>query len=120
VRILIFLSFAGMDLVTSKKQTAKPKPVYKKPPEDLMRDRALEKKHQQENSDNFNEYDNIDNGRMEDEKIVGVAKPLGYWTSLIIGENLTRYMAMRKGSRFTDRIKSKNRERQLQHSRERF
>ena len=71
--------------------------VYKKEEEELYRDLKKEKKKANElnlrgvqrmNNDFEEKNDLID--EREDTKIVGIAKPIGFWTSLILGDQLSQ------------------------------
>ncbi|MDR3290440.1 MAG: hypothetical protein LBT02_04155 [Rickettsiales bacterium] len=77
----------------------KPKPIYKPTDEVLLRDRGKEKKQQKEAVEDFG-FDEI-----EEEEIVEIAKPIGYWTSFVVGKNLSRMMAQRRGL-WADQVKN--------------
>jgi hypothetical protein len=105
VRIVLYLGLTTIDY--TQKKWIKPKtPEYKKPDEDLLRDKGLEAKKEKEQIKSAtkinNKLENIENEH--EEKIVGIVKPIGFWTSLVIGKGLTNMMRSRK---FTDIVMSR-------------
>lgn len=65
----------------------------------LLRDIKKEKKNELKNVEKLSEnlYDPNNNiEKKEDGKIVGIAKPIGYWTSLILGDKLSELLIQKQ------------------------
>lgn len=65
----------------------------------LLRDIKKEKKNELENVEKLSEnlYDpNNDMEKKEEDKIVGIVKPIGYWTSLILGDKLSELLIQKQ------------------------
>ncbi|MDR2527167.1 MAG: hypothetical protein LBC92_04820 [Rickettsiales bacterium] len=110
IRTFLYFFLLSIDVVSKpfKKQDAK---KYDKEEDELLRDKKKEKS--KENL--HHRQDDFQVEEREPERIVGIAKPVGFWTSFIIGKNLTSLM-QQKGL-WTERIKSKERQRQMEKER---
>ena len=65
----------------------------------LLRDIKKEKKNELKNVEKLSEnlYDPNNNiEKKEDDKIVGIVKPIGYWTSLILGDKLSELLIQKQ------------------------
>lgn len=109
IRIIfhLIILFFSMIYVKNKKSNRINKVVpktnvvlYKKEDEELLRDQKKEKKQEKEEfnlqgveriNEEFEEKMNIINYD-DNTKIVGIAKPVGFWTSLILGDQLSQIL----------------------------
>ena len=67
--------------------------------DELLRDIKKEKKNELKNVEKLSEnlYDPNNNiEKKEDDKIVGIVKPIGYWTSLILGDKLSELLIQKQ------------------------
>ena len=65
----------------------------------LLRDIKKEKKNELKNVEKLSEnlYDPNNNiEKKEDDKIIGIVKPIGYWTSLILGDKLSELLIQKQ------------------------
>ncbi len=109
IRIIFYLVILFFSMIYLKKKkdnrTNKLAPktnvvVYKKEDEELLRDQKKEKKQEREQfnlqgvqrmNDEFEERMSTVNYE-EDAKVVGIVKPIGFWTSLILGDQLSQIL----------------------------
>ena len=104
VRIVaFFLNKAYFLKIDSNKKNNKPlKKQPEEPHDDLLRDKEKEKKANKSNIDDF-ELKNVEklSENIEDtnrqkynnqERVIGVVKPIGFWTSLILGDKLSEIL----------------------------
>ena len=102
--IIMFFSMIYLRNKESKKiKRLSPKTnivIYKKEDEELMRDQEKEKKQEREQfnlygvermNQEFEEKMNTVN-HADDIKVVGIAKPVGFWTSLVLGDQLSEML----------------------------
>lgn len=105
--ILHIASFFYVKKKKIKKQQPKTEITsYKKEEEELLRDKKLEDKKTKEQiklegvkrmGDDFEKQSSV----FEDGRIVGIAKPIGFWTSLILGDQLSQILG--RASALNDR-----------------
>lgn len=103
ILIFIFSKIYSKNLkLKAKKETPKKNTnvvIYKKEEDELLRDQKKEKKQEKEQftlqgvqrmNDNTNEDMEISDNYEEDVRVVGIVKPIGFWTSLILGDQLSQ------------------------------
>lgn len=102
IRIIFYiLSLIFIAVYPKKNNEEKGKKQTTNLPHDdvLLRDIKKEKKNELENVEKLSEnlYDPNNNiEEKEEDKIVGIAKPIGYWTSLILGDKLSELLIQKQ------------------------
>ncbi|NBX52955.1 MAG: hypothetical protein EBT63_04830 [Proteobacteria bacterium] len=109
LELIIYFSYKNYQKLKSKSQKLFPKTSKKfdKVDEELSRKKLeIPKAHSQTRAENIqrsfqSEYQILNENSFEEEKIVGIAKPLGFWTRKIFGERIATVIAqaesMKKG-----------------------
>ncbi|GMO63713.1 MAG: hypothetical protein Ta2D_10570 [Rickettsiales bacterium] len=119
IRLFVYLSLKSMGIINKTFNNKKKKVLVTVADEDLKRDLKTEQKQKQEQlkrGNNLNPALEQEVARMRNEQIVDVAKPVGFWTSKVIGDGLTSMMKDRNIS-WRDLILQKTKTRQRQHDR---
>jgi hypothetical protein len=93
-RIILYITLLGLDNLQKTFKGSKSTNTSKKEEDELLRDKKREKRKEKE-LQNAQESNELIDDVPEKPRIVGIAKPVGYWTSLIIGQRL-REMFMEK------------------------
>ena len=102
IRIIFYILSLILIVVHPKKNNEEKskKQITNLPHDDeLLRDIKKEKKNELKNVEKLSEnlYDPNNNiEKKEDDKIIGIVKPIGYWTSLILGDKLSELLIQKQ------------------------